>query len=350
MIMDYKEYREKLYKQLDNLRMDNGTFRASNSPEYNSTWTRDSYYCNNAYLGYDNEKYLQTCHTYLDFLHRWENEYDNKITWLTKHPVTSWQDGFRFIHPKVNFDGSEIKGLNWQFLQEDSFPYLILMMWNGYKEGLKVFRNSDDIKIMQLLIKAMEKSRYWEIEMAHSWEEETSIFLSNLLLSIYASEKAYEMGFDVDREVIRKARRKAFGQFPYERSGRDWDLTLLFPCILDGYLSKMDIEDIVKGCLTNINGNRYLFRYLDDEYKPFRKVEDKPLESMEWCMSGGFLSIIFSNFGDIETAKSYIDFIMEQYPNGDIPEGVNEYGIRCFNEVLAWSVSMYIQAINKLIC
>lgn len=343
----YLSYRDKLYSQLDKLRMDNGTFRASNSLEYNATWIRDSYYNNMAYLNYDNEKYLQTCHTYLDFLHKWENQYDHKITWLTKQLVTTHEEGYKFIHPKVNFDGSEIHGLEWEFRQQDSFPYLILMMWNGYNIGLPVFRNDSDRVVMQLLIKAMEHTRYWEVEYAASWEEECSVFMSNLLLSIYATEKAYEMRFDIDRECLKKARLKAYEQFPYERKGKEWDLTLLFPCILDGAVAKIDIEDIVQGCVSNLQKGRYMCRYQNDIYKPFRKQEDLPKGEMEWCMSGGFLSMIHSSFGNVGAARHYIDFIMMEYPDGDIPEGVNEYGKRCFNEVLAWSVSMYIQAINK---
>lgn len=348
-IKKYEVYREKLYNQLEKLRYDNGTFRASNSPEYDAVWTRDSYYCNLSYLGIDNHKYLQTCHTYLDFLHKWENEYDHKITWLTKQVITTHQEGYKFLHPKYHRDGSEIKGLQWEFRQQDSFPYIILMMWHGFNDGLEVFRNDDDRKVFQLLIKAMEHTKYWEMDYAGSWEEETAVLMSNMLLSIYATEKAYEMGFDVDRECLRKARRKAYGQFPYERDGKEWDLTLLFPCILDNAIAKVDIEDIVNGCMQNLQKNRYMCRYSGDIYKPFRKQEDVPKDEMQWCFSGAFLSIIHSNFGNMDSAKQYIDFVMNEYPDGDIPEGVNEHGVRCFNEILAWSIAMYIQAINKLI-
>ncbi|MGL4451159.1 MAG: hypothetical protein ACRCTZ_08225 [Sarcina sp.] len=345
----YLGYMEKLYSQLEKLRMPNGTFRASNSMEYNSTWLRDSFWCNLSYLNHDNEKYLQTCHTHLDFMHLWENKYDHKITWLTRQTISSHEEGFKFIHPKVNFDGTEITGLNWQFLQQDSFPYMILMMYYGWKEGLDVFRTVEDYKIMQLWIKAMENTKYWEISLAGAWEEEVAVFMSNMLLSIFATEKCYEMGFDVDREILRKARIKAYGQFPYEREGKLWDLTLLFPCVLDGCLSNIDIEDIVKGCQTNLFRTRYMCRYPFDIYKPFRNDWDMKPSEMEWCFSGAYMSIIMSKFNNMEMAEWYIDNIIEDYPDGDIPEGVNCDNTRCFNEILAWSVSMYIQAINKLI-
>lgn len=343
----YGQYQFNLINVLEDLRQENGVFRASSSKHYNATWIRDNYWNSQPYLNLDPMKYLQTCQTHIDFLLKWENEYDNKISWLIKDPDLTGRE-HRFIHPKVNFDGSEIKGLKWQFLQIDTLAYFILMFFNGYINGLPVFRNSEDREIVQLLITALEGLDFCNKNYAHSWEEELGIFTSNLGLITRALEVAYDMGFQVNREILRKARRKFYGQFPYERTGRDWDLTLLFLGAVDGILKPIDIDEIVEGIEGNILKNHGVIRYKNDIYKPFSNVNIKPKEEMQWCMGLSYLSIIHTKRRNIEKGKYYLDLLLNKYPDGIIPEGVNEKGEPCDNTPLAWSVSMTLLAIQAL--
>lgn len=343
---EYLDYRNKLFSVLDSLRQPNGVFRASQSEEYNATWIRDNYWCNLSYLDLYPQKYLQTCRTHLDFLHKWEREYDNKISWLIKD-TELYKQPSRFIQPKVNFDGSEIKGLQWNFLQADTLAYLVLMMYYGYKNNMNVFRNQDDIKVFQILIDATLVLKLYDKEMGASWEEELACFTSNIGLILRALECAYEMGFDVDYTEITKYRLKFYSQFPYERTGRDWDLTLLFLCATDGILKPIDVEQVLKGIHTNLEREYGVIRYNNDIYKPFRNSTCN--NEMQWQMGFGYLALIYGKCNNKKVCKDYIDKLMNKYTDGNIPEGCNELGESCYNVPLAWSVSMCIQAINTLL-
>lgn len=344
----YIQYSNKLYQVLDSLRQPNGVFRASASVHYNATWIRDNYWNAQPYLKMNPEKYMQTCHTHLDFLKKWEYGYDHKISWLIKDPILEGRE-HRFLHPKVNYDGSEIVGLKWQFLQIDTLAYFLLLFYNGHKRGLEVFRDEQDFKIVQLLIKALEHLDFCNKNYAHSWEEELGIFTSNLGLIMRALECSHEMGFEVDREILRKARRKFYGQFPYERTGRDWDLTLLFLTAVDGILKPIDIEDIIQGVETHILRPYGVIRYQNDVYKPFQEPQNTPKAEMQWCMGLGYLALAYLKVNERTKAKLCIDQIMQRYPDGCVPEGVNEVGYPCDNTPLAWSVSMSLLAIQAYV-
>ncbi|MGL5690749.1 MAG: hypothetical protein ACRDD8_07995, partial [Bacteroidales bacterium] len=315
------------------------------SEHYNATWLRDNYWCNMAYLNNDIEKYMQTCRTHINFLHKWENEYDSKISWLSKdtdvHKMPS-----RFIHPKVNFDGSEIKGLDWQFLQADSLFYIIIMLYNGWKYDSGIIANLEDRNVVQKLVDAIMKLDIPKKNLAHSWEEELACFTSNLGLGIKAINCAYEMGFEINHNVLKEYRLKFYSQFPYERSGREWDLTLLFLCVIDGILEKADIEEVLKGVHLNLEREYGVIRYKDDIYKPFESISCDT--EMEWQMGFGYMALIYGRMGNKNMAMYYIDKLISRYPNGRIPEGTNNIGLYCDNTPLAWSVAMCIQAIDIL--
>lgn len=342
----YISYANKLFKVLYSLRQPNGVFRASSSEHYNATWIRDNYWNSQPYLITNLEKYLQTCHTHIDFLHLWENGYDNKISWLIKNPDLKGRE-YCFIQPKVNFDGTEIDGLNWQFLQIDTLAYILLLLYQGHSKNLEVFRNESDKAIVQLLITALEGLDFCNVTFAHSWEEELGIFTSNLGLIMRALECAYEMGFNIDSEVLRKTRRKFYGQFPFERTGRDWDLTLLFLASIDDILKPVDTNNILNGIETNLLREYGVIRYKEDIYKPFNKITCDT--EMEWCMGLAYLSLINFKQGNHSKGLHYLNSLIDRYPDGNIPEGVNCYGEPCDNTPLAWSVAITLLATQELL-
>lgn len=343
---DIENYGHTLFRNLDSLRQPNGVFRASWSEHYNATWIRDNYWNAQPYLYMNPEKYMQTCHTHIDFLKKWENEYDGKLSWMIRDPNFEGNE-HRFIHPKVNFDGSEIDGLKWQFLQIDTLAYILLLLYGGQKRHLQVFRDNSDREIVQLLLRALEGLDFCNKVFAHSWEEELGIFTSNLGLIMRALEGSYEMGLKTNSEVLRKTRRKFYGQFPYERTGRDWDLTLLFLCAIDKLLEPIDVSGIIQGVEGNLVRERGVLRYVGDIYKPFS--HGKCENEMEWCMGFGYLAIAHTKLGNREKALGYLEKLMEMYPKGRIPEGVNHLGVPCDNTPLAWSISITLLAIQNLL-
>ncbi len=339
----YEQYRETCFNILNQLRQPNGTFRAAFGPHYNATWIRDNYWNAQSYLTLFPDLYVQTAQTHLDFLKM--NKY--KMEWLLKDSNVYGKNEYRFIHPKVNYDGSEIEGLQWRFIQADTLMYYFLIVYNGWKQNLNIIRDEEDMIVLQLLIKVIEEFDLAEKAMAHSWEENVEIFSSNIGLAIKALNSAYEMGFDVDRKNLKKLQLKFNQQCPNEAHNRDWDLTLLFLCTFDDLLTKIQIEDIVNGVTLNLERKNGVIRYKDDVYRPFK--DDFVNEEMEWLMGWGYLGLIHIKQGNIEAGKQYIDKIINAYPDGRIPEGTDKNGKPCENTPLAWSITMCIQAINALL-
>ena len=349
------EYKAKLRLVTDSLRKDNGVFRASSSDEYNATWIRDNFWINLSYLKDSPEKYLQCCHTHLDFLMLYEKSYDHKLSWLIADTdVHSKNKQSRFIHPKVNFDGTEIKGLQWQFLQLDTLAYYVLMMWYGHKSYLEVFRTTEDRDIIQLVLRVIEALDICNKEYAHSWEEETSIFTSNLGLCMRALEVGYDMGFDINMEELRRIRRKFYGQFPVERNGRECDLTMLFLTAIGGIIKPVDIQNIIDNVNESLLGEYGVKRYRGDVYKPFDKTKHcidnkQPCNGeMQWCMGLAYLAVAYIKIGQQDKAKELLDKLVDKYSDGKIPEGVNHVGDPCYNTPLGWSCAITSIAISML--
>lgn len=355
--MSYEKYQELLQKNIEELRQENGTYRASWSEEYNATWIRDNFWCNMSNLHHNKEKYIQTAQTHLDFLKKYETEYDHKISWLIKdnNVQGKLENMRRFIHPKVNFDGTEIEGMKWNFIQLDTLPYYILMMYYGWKNGMEIFRDKEDREMIQLVIKVIEAMDICNRDFGSAWEEECSQFTSNIGLCMRALEAGYEMGFDINQEELRKIRRKFWGMFPLERHGRTCDLTLLFLCAIDGVLKPVDIDNVMENVAKELHRDYFCCRYSGDKYKPFDRTMDcndhrQPCKGeMQWCMSAGYLAITCCKINNNSSAKHYIDKLVELYPDGLIPEGINEKGEPCVNSPLCWSMAMAslgIDAIN----
>ena len=99
-------------------------------------------------------------------------------------------------------------------------------------------------------------------------------------------------------------------------------------------------------------------RFRGDVYRPCDRSLNcndwrQPCDGeMEWCMSGGYLAIIFAKQGDLNMAKHYIEKLIDMFPDGAIPEGICGGTLTpCVNTPLCWSMAMAslgIDAINGL--
>ena len=354
----YENYQQKLLNIIDGMRRENGTYIAAPSEDYkNWTWIRDGFYINLSNLYHDFGKYTQMCHTYFDFLKKYEYDYGNKLTWLAKNKDfhSNIENMRHFVHPRVHPDGSE-NDQNWAFNQGDTLAYYILTIWYAYREiGEEIFRDSEDKRMLQLLVDGIENLDIIHQPFSTSWEEPAFVSASNIGLNMRALEVAYKMGLRVDASKLREIRKGFYDLFPYESKDRSCDLTLLFLCALDGILEDIDIDDILNNVAKELHGVNFLIRYKNDTFKPFDRNKDvndptQPcVNEPEWCMSAGYLAITYAKQGQIEIAKHYIDKLIELFPDGRIPESIEGCsGRKCLNSPLTWSCAITSVAIDYL--
>lgn len=332
----YQEYKEKCFNELNKLRVDNGLFVASEN--YGHSWHRDNMMCNLAYLNNYPDKYVQTIHTTLDLLKKFENKY-TKLSSILKYGIT---ENNYLLHAKFDVNTmDEIPNLCWNNAQWDNQALILINIAYGIKNGLNIIRDKSDKDIIQLLIDYTMKVGY--TANASSWEEENQQRTSSTALTIKALELMKELGFKVPSQYIFEGYSLLGRLSLKEHSSKDSDLMLLYLPVFD-IVDKITTCNIIEKVERDLLRNGGVIRYKGDYYY------NKDGKELEWSFGTSYLSICYNKLGCFDMAKLYVDKIIELYPDAKIPEGV--YGgtnIKNDNSILAWSISVQIQAIDLLL-
>ena len=332
----YSKYKKKCFEELNKLRVDNGLFVASEN--YGHSWHRDNMMCNLAYLNNYPDKYVQTIHTTLDLLKKFEDKY-TKLSSVLKYGIT---ENNYLLHAKFDVNTmDEIPNLCWNNAQWDNQALILINIAYGIQNGLKIIRDKSDEDIMQLLIDYAIKVGY--TKNASSWEEEDEQRTSSTALTVKALELMKELGFKVPSQYIFEGYSLLGKLSLKEHKSKDSDLMLLYLPTFD-IVDKITTCNIVEKVENDLLRNSGVIRYKGDYYY------NRDGKELEWSFGLSYLSICYSKLGHIEMAKMYIDKIIKLYPDAKIPEGV--YGgtnIKNDNVILAWSISVQIQAIDLLL-
>lgn len=350
----FEEFKEKLLGVMEECRNENGTFYASPYIKYQAVWYRDNTLVNFAYLHSDPEKYVQTVHTFTDFLHK--QEYcQGKLSKMIEDPNFEGHKMKNFIHPKVSIYGDELPEM-WEFRQADTPSWILLQHIVAKRHGIDTIRNQDDFNILQKVVRVIEAIKIYEKPYSGAWEEVSYVSLTNMMLAQEALEGAYELGFEVDREHLRKLRRKIAGMFPLESHNRHVDMAMLFPCVVSNRLSRIDTEEILFEVANNLNRQYGVIRYANDKYRPFTEDYDcnsdrQPCKNeMQWLLGLGYEAYIFAKLGHKESAIRIVEDVINRYPDARIPEGVSsdDSSILSLNSFLTWSCATFVNAIDAI--
>ena len=141
--MEYKKIKDKLYKINNSLRLDNGLYIASLGEHYrNYCWWRDIFYQSLPTLKKSPDLFVQTYHTFLDYLIK----YEHKIDHLTNNPYD--YNNYTSLHPRIYSDLSEITP-NWGNKQSDAIFLMLFGIGIGIEKKLNIIRNKKDKNIIQ---------------------------------------------------------------------------------------------------------------------------------------------------------------------------------------------------------
>lgn len=317
--------RQAVLLKMESLKRPSGAFVAAPTPDYRALWLRDHLYASYAYyyLG-EYEKCIAGARIVFDIF----KQYRDKLIDL---PEGSPRAG-DFIHAK--FDPDTFKELTneWGHHQLDAMGLFLHIVGDLDFKHIKVVRDDDDLEILELLVLYLTEVRFWKNPDFGMWEENLNLHASSIGACVsgleYLKRRAIATGsreteFSVPQTFINRGNVALLKILPAESldrekiKGHDCDLSqlsLIWPYNKAGQHTAEIVRRITSGERPLVQ--RYgLNRYWDDNY--YRSENGI---SGEWPMGFFWLSIVFSQFHDIEKARYWFNRGVEQMVGNEIPE------------------------------
>ncbi|MBN2367725.1 glycoside hydrolase family 15 [Candidatus Woesearchaeota archaeon] len=322
---------------LKKLQADSGLFIAAPSRKtgYNKAWIRDNIY---EALGLeavnDIKSVEKTYHALFDILLK--HEY--KIDWAIKEKPDA---AYKYIHARfcpITF--SEFHE-HWGNKQNDAIGGFLFKVGDLFEKGIIVFRNKDDLRILQKLVYYLQSIEYWHDDDNGVWENDEEVHSSSVGACV-AGLKAIKGLVTVPESLIEKGEAALKELLPRESVSKSVDLaqlSLIYPynVVSDGMA--LTILENVEKYLVREKG---VVRYFDDYY--YNNGEEA-----QWVMGFAWLAKIFKDFENKEKYEFYMKKLYSVMNwKGELPELFYTEKNRLVsndNTPLGWSQAMYLVAV-----
>lgn len=351
-------------KNLEALRLPNGSFIAAESRYYAATWLRDSLYCSFAYwfLG-DFQKLKEGVWRVFDFFRDKRHLNRLKIGIASPERIAGGT-----IHAKYNgVTFSEVVDDDkWGHHQLDALGLFLHIISDLDFKNISVIRDDGDSEIIQLLVYYLRSQEYWSRPDFGMWEE-CDIRHSSSIGAVVGGLKYIRKQrlATVPEQLIQLGENQLDRILPYEsrdyclrkHHNHDCDagqLALIWPYhVVSQETARVIISRLIDGHKTESNGSHRLLqrhglnRYWGDDYY---RSDDGVYRgiSAEWPMFKFWISIIYSQFHEIEKAFSWFKGGVEEItPDGKIPEAYKN-GHPNDQTPLAWAHAIALIAFEKL--
>ncbi len=323
--------------KLKNLQYKTGLFSAAKKDVktgYNAAWIRDNIY---EALGLEPSKDVKsikkTYHALFDvfLMHEWK--IDQAIKSKPKYD-------FEYIHARYNPETFTEFHEPWGNKQNDAIGAFLFKVGDLYKKGLVVFRNHDDLRLLQKLVYYLASIEYWQDKDNGIWEENEEVHASSAGACLAGLNSISPIVF-VPKPLMQKGREALNQLLPRESKTKEVDLallTLIYPYNIVNDTQKSQILWNVEKKLVRKNG---IIRYKNDRYYSNGK-------EAEWCFGFPWLAKIYKDMGNYEKYELYIKkthSIMNS--KLEIPElYYAETDRHNENTPLGWATAMYLVAIS----
>jgi GH15 family glucan-1,4-alpha-glucosidase len=321
--------------RLRSLQYPTGLFGASSrnvKTGYNVAWIRDNIY---EALGLEEagnlEAMRRTYHALFEVFGRHEWKIDLAIA---KKPVHA----FEYIHPRYNPETlEELKG-PWGNKQNDAIGAFLFKVGELYQKGMVVFRDENDIRLLQKLVDYLASIEYWQDKDNGMWEENEEIHASSLGACV-AGLKAISPIVYVPEIMIRYGKEALNRLLPNESETKEVDLALLsliYPFNVVNDTQKAEILWNVERKLVRSMG---VIRYAGDRYYSNGK-------EAEWCFGFSWLAKIYKDMGNLQKHSYYMAQTNRTLNQRfEIPELYYAHtNTHNENSPLGWAAAMYIVA------
>ncbi len=324
-------------QKLRNLQYKNGLFAASHkqvSTGYNAAWIRDNIY---EALGLEKVKNIaQVKKTYaalFDIFLKHEAKIDEAIK---SKPV--WD--FEYIHARYNPEDLSEYHEPWGNKQNDAVGAFLFKVGDLYKKGIVVFRDHNDLRILQKIVYYLGSVEYWQDKDNGVWEENEEVHASSVGACVAGLREVIDL-VHVPEEMIRRGQETLNKLLPRESVTKEVDLALLsliYPFNIVTEKQRAEILWNVEKKLVRENG---VIRYLGDRYYSNGR-------EAEWCFGFPWLAKIYKELGNKEKYDHYMKKTHSVMNSKlEIPElyfaSTNTHNE---NSPLGWALAMYLVAVS----
>jgi GH15 family glucan-1,4-alpha-glucosidase len=344
--LSYQELIDKHLRILSELQYDSGLFAASSkgvATGYDKSWLRDNFYETIAFeiIG-DWDTVENTYQAILQIFLK----HESKIDWAIENKPTHT---YQYIHARFNPETFEEFWEEWGNKQNDAIGCILFRIGElEHHHKRTILKTEDEIRIVNKLVKYLEKIEYWKDPDSGMWEEWEELHASSVgacvagLKSINRLDKV-----EVPDWLIEQGQLTLDTLLPRESEDKFVDLALLSLIWPYNVVSDAQRELVLENVEYHLLRNRGVIRYKGDKY--YNKNEDEVSEEAEWTFGLAWLCIIYENLGNSDKAQE----LLKNLISVDTPEGLPELYFSnspTFNEntPLGWSESLFIVALYQM--
>lgn len=324
---------------LESLQHPTGLFSASRKDVktgYNLCWIRDTVY---ATLGFEAVKNIaavrKTYHALLNLLLK----HEHKIDAMVKQPQP--KEAFRYIHARYDPLAMTEVLEEWGNKQNDAVGAVLFKIGEFENKGIKIIRGSNDLRILQKLVKYLEAIHYWHDKDNGMWEESEEVHASSVGACVAGLKAISKVsGIEVSQQLIENGEKALQQLLPRESETKDADLALLSLIYPYNIVSLRQRDSILKNVEEKLVRRKGVVRYLGDKYYNENGAE------AEWTFGFPWLAIIYKHLKNPEKYAYYTKKTLEvMNEKGEMPElYYGKTDKHNENTPLAWGQSLCIVA------
>ncbi len=331
---------------LKELQASSGLFLASSAQVttgYDKSWLRDNFYECLAFEYMEDWDTVRRCwKAMLAILVK----HEDKIAWAAKHkPHQTWQ----YIHARYHPETFEEFWEEWGNKQNDAVGAILFKLGDLEERGHGVIEGDAEKRVVQQLVDYVQTIEYWTDPDSGMWEENEEIHASSVGAVVAGLKKVSQLPYiTVPPEAIERGERALLELLPRESRNKFSDLALLSLLYPYNIVHDDVARHILKDVEYHLTKSRGVIRYKLDRY--YNNNIDGYSEEAEWTMGLAWLSIIYSQRGDLAKATSYLSQVeVTVNPEGKLPELYYSNSNRHNeNTPLGWSEGLYICSLYEL--
>lgn len=310
---------------------------------YDKAWLRDLYFIVLSFLETgDIETTKRTARALLDLFIK----HKDKINWAIENkPHETWQ----YIHARFHPETFEEFWEEWGNSQNDAVGEVLNLICELELRGESIIQNDDDKEMVQKIINYLLNIEYWHDPDNGIWEENMEVHASSIGSCVAAMKKAAQIPWlVVPSWGISKGEEALRALLPRESATKFADLALLTLIYPFNVTTPEETVQILHNVEYHLLRDKGVIRYKLDRY--YNKNSDGYSEEAEWCFGLSWLAIIYAQLGDKAKAEYYLEGAQATVtPDGLVPELYYSHSDQPNdNTPLAWAVSMYVIALQKV--
>jgi GH15 family glucan-1,4-alpha-glucosidase len=344
--IDYDNLIKQHLKILKDLQYRSGLFAASSKvvgTGYDKSWLRDNFYeCLAFEVINDWDTVEKTYNALLKIFLKHEKNIDKAIETKPTYP-------HEYIHARFHPETFDEFWENWGNKQNDSIGAILFRIGElEVHHNRSILINEDHIRIVNKLVKYLERIEYWHDNDSGMWEENEEVHASSVGACVAGLKSISNLDkIDVPKYLIKNGKKTLRNLLPRESKTKFVDLALLSLIYPYNILTVKQRDEILKNVEYLLLRKKGVIRYKNDYY--YNKNPDGYSEEAEWSFGLSWLAIIYSKMGRMKKAQFFIDQMLKTETKDGIPElYFSNTNNPNQNNPLGWSESLFIVALHEM--